>query len=699
MGIFTKAIHGHDHHDHNPDRELGHSMSYDLIQGVFYRGAGLGDDYENVYEFVRPLAERFSRIQPYAIDANGKPVENVPAVNALYRPNQTMSYTQFFDALMTGIKTQPEVYILVWHRKGRDLIPGGKITKDNIAGYTFLQGVSKINTLGVITYQVSNSKGEVKTYTKDELIILSDSRNPGDVSQGYSPLRAVKKWITVDDYIVSYQQGFFRNGAVPTGSFDIAANSVQDFKDIKARMQEAHRGASQNNNITYSYTPIDANGKKQDSQIKWTPFSVQNKDMELGVLTENIQKRKESVYGVPGVIRGVDDSANYATAQVMERSFVVNKLDPATHNIWSSWTHELNRITGGLGVAITYDLDIPAVADEEKVQAETKTLEFKLITDALAAGWSLDSAIDALDLSNRYKLLKTGSGAPKIENDKPQVDDGTSDDDSPDENGAAKGIKSFLASKAVGEAPRRQQEAKLSDIIRDSMNRQVALAVSETKAFGDAPEEEIERFVNEMMIVIASGMALSGEIEHALGIELLRQAGISTTNVGNYALSPETIDDYRVYLQSVGRKYTEETAQVIRAVLDKGNVDGLTLAELKRELESIMGTANTEYRIHRLAVTETNRSMNLSSIDSMKKIAEETGISVEKGFQHEGGDTPCEFCQTILSTWIPIDELLLPLGSILVGADGGIMINEFADNDGWDVHPLGHCVPVYRIVR
>lgn len=91
--------------------------------------------------------------------------------------------------------------------------------------------------------------------------------------------------------------------------------------------------------------------------------------------------------------------------------------------------------------------------------------------------------------------------------------------------------------------------------------------------------------------------------------------------------------------------------------------------------------------------------MNLSSIDSMKKIAEETGIQIEKGFQHEGGDTPCEFCQTILSTWIPVDELLLPLGSILVGADGGIMINDFADNDGWDVHPLGHCVPVYRVVR
>lgn len=695
MGVFTKAIKGHSHHDHNPDRDLGHSMSYDLIQGVFYRGAGLGDDYENVYEFVRPLAERFSRIQPYAIDKNGKPVEDVPAVNALYRPNQGMSYTQFFDALMTGIKTQPEVYVLVWHRKGRQLFPGGKITPENIAGYTFLQGVSKINTLGVITYQVSNSKGEVVTYTKDELIILSDSRNPGDVSQGYSPLKAVKKWITVDDYIVAYQQGFFRNGAVPTGVFDITAPSVQDFKDIKARMQEAHRGATQNNNVTYSYNPIDANGKVLNSQIKWTPFSVQNKDMELGTLTDNIQKRKESVYGVPGVIRGVDDSANYATAQVMERSFVVNKLDPATHNIWSSWTHELNRITGGLGVAITYDLEIPAVADEEKVQAETKTLEFKLISDALAAGWSLDSAIDALDLSNRYKLLKTGSGTPVIQNDKPQVDDGTDADDSPDDNEAAKstGLK---ATKVLTEEESEEVFDGVEEVARKHMLLQIERSISFTKAAGDATQEMIDAFGDDLLTVLVVSMVASGEIEYALGLSILQSAGLSTTELAGYVTRPEAVNAYRTYLQDVAESYSHDTAESIRRVLDQANIEGLSAAELRTNLRNIMDT--DEYRVVRLARTETNYSQQMGGLEGMRQIQDESGVTLRKVWNTSRADA-CEYCRALNGTSIGLDDPFVKLDETVTGVDGGVLLNDWRIREETTLHPNCSCYLTYQVVR
>lgn len=694
MGVFSKAIKGHNHNDASNTRELGHSMSYDLIQGVFYRGAGLGDDYENVYEFVRPLAERFSRIQPYAIDSNGKPVQDVPAVNALYRPNKNMSYTQFFDALMTGIKTQPEIYILVWHRKGRQLFKGGKITRDNIAGYTFLQGVSKINTNGVITYQITNGQGELENYTTDEVIVLSDSRNPANISVGYSPMKAVQKWITVDDYIVAYQQGFFANGAVPTGVFDITANTPQDFKDIKARMQEAHRGASQNNNVTYSYNPVDANGKVLNSQIKWTPYSVQNKDMELGVLTENIQKRKESVYGVPGVIRGVDDSANYATAQVMERSFVVNKLDPSTHNIWSTWTHELNRITGGLGVAITYDLEIPAVADEEKVQAETKTLEFKLITDALTAGWSLDSAIDALELSNRYKLLKTGSGAPKITNDQPLVDDGTSDDDSPDENGGSKSTNP-KATKVLSVQEAEEVFEGVDDVARKHMLLQIDRAISFTKEFGDATQEMIDSFADDLLTVLIASMVASGEIEYAAGVSLLRNAGINP-DLSGYSTRPEAVNSYRIYLRDVAESYSHDTALSIRRVLEQGNEDAITAQELRTNLRRIMDT--DEYRVVRLARTETNYSQQMGSLEGMRQIEDEAGVTLRKVWNTSSSD-PCQFCAAMAGTSIGLDEPFVKLDETVVGVDGGTFLNDWRIREETTLHSNCNCFITYTVVR
>lgn len=696
MGIFTKAIHGHDHHDASNTEALGHSLSYDLIQGVFYRGAGLGDDYENVYEFVRPIAERFSRIMPYAIDANGKTVEDAPAVNALYRPNKQMSYTQFFDALMTGIKTQPEIYILVWHKKGNQLFKGGRITKDNIAGYTFLQGVSKINTNGVITYQITNGRGELENYTTDEVIVLSDSRNPSNINVGYSPLKAVQKWITVDDYIVAYQQGFFRNGAVPTGVFDITAPSVQDFKDIKARMQEAHRGASQNNNVTYSYNPIDATGKVLNSQIKWTPFSVQNKDMELGVLTENIQKRKESVYGVPGVIRGVDDSANYATAQVMERSFVVNKLDPATHNIWSTWTHELNRITGGLDIAITYDLDIPAVADEEKVMAETKTLEAQLITSLTAQGYSLDTIVDAFELSNGYKTLKIGSQQAVIQNDKPQVDEGNEVENSPDPTQGGSKSTNPKAVKVLSPQEAEEVFDSVEDVARKHMLIQVESAIADTKEFGDPTEEMVNSFAYDLLTVLVASMIASGEIEYATGVTLLSNAGIPTGELVGFSTRPQAVNAYRTYLQDVAESYSHDTALSIRRVLEQSNTEEQPVAELRRRLRDIMNT--DEYRVVRLARTETNYSQQMGSLEGMRQIEDEVGVTLRKVWNTSGAD-PCEYCRSLNGTSIGLDEPFVRLDETVVGVDGGFLLNDWRIREETTLHPNCSCYLTYQVVR
>src|SRR5690606_9157625 len=107
------------------------------------------------------------------------------------------------------------------------------------------------------------------------------------------------------------------------------------------------------------------------------------------------------------------------------KNFLERAVDPLALSIYTQITHELNRITGGLGVAITYKLEIPTIADEEKVEAERKNIEVSALTKLLDKGYSLDSAVDALQLSNSYKLLKEGSAnTATIDNDKPDVDDG-----------------------------------------------------------------------------------------------------------------------------------------------------------------------------------------------------------------------------------------------------------------------------------
>ncbi len=178
--------------------------------------------------------------------------------------------------------------------------------------------------------------------------------------------------------------------------------------------------------------PIDSQGKLAPAQIEYVPFAQSNKEIDFEPLLKHVDNRLSESYGVSSIIKGVDSSAKYSNAEVSEAGFAKRAVKPLPLRIYSQITHELNRITGGLGVAITFKYDIPAVSDAELVKAKTKTEEVNMIKELTELGYSLDSAVDALQLSQSYKLLKIGNGAAVIDNDKPEVDEGNEVDSSPD---------------------------------------------------------------------------------------------------------------------------------------------------------------------------------------------------------------------------------------------------------------------------
>src|SRR5690606_7443912 len=132
---------------------------------------------------------------------------------------------------------------LVWRTEGREVKPGGDITPENLAEFTFLENpvVNLVDNKKIYTY-----KGN--TYTEDEVIELKDI-NPYNLHKGFSPAKAASKWATIDDYIAAYQTGFFRNGAVPAGQFIITASTPKEFNDEVDKLEAKHKGAGKNNNI------------------------------------------------------------------------------------------------------------------------------------------------------------------------------------------------------------------------------------------------------------------------------------------------------------------------------------------------------------------------------------------------------------------------------------------------------------------
>lgn len=655
------------------------------------------DNYENGYSSVRAIANRFMTLRPYAIDANGKPMDRANLIDVLARPNQAMSGVDFRDALAVMSMVHDKVYLLVYERRGSEIIPATEnVREDRIAGFNFLENVQEEYFDGQIQYRVN-----VKTQTGStsqifypyQVIVIQDV-NPDNLSGGYSPARAAARWTRIDDYIADYQSGFFENGAVPSGQFVITAPTSQDFEDIVDGLKSKHQGAGKNNNIVYTYQPIDpGTGKAAQATITWVPFNTSNKDMSLDTLFEQANKKIDSVYGVSAFIRAIDEAPNFATAQVIERNFVENTVRPFAIKKWGRFQHELNRITGGLNYGISFKLDTPHIADEEKAEAETNNIRVTTLNALITTGFTLDSAINALQLPNNWKLLEMGDNMnTTIENDKEEVDEGNEADDAP----AAPQVHTHSIVNQLADESKENFALRIEATARDLMTAQIESTIKglDAQNAGDATEEELAKFIADMMIIISEIMLIEGISQYEAGKLLLLESGINTAGQ-SYKLSEEALNRYRAYLKNVGDSYSLDTKKAIQATLDLANTEGLPRVELEKKLRNIMQT--DDYRITRLGVSETNRSQQMGSLEAMNTIADENDITMAK-IWNTSSTKPCPYCQSLDGTQVGITENFVDKGANIEGTDGSLYLNDFVDMEVSQVHPNDRCYLTYKVL-
>ncbi len=87
--------------------------------------------------------------------------------------------------------------------------------------------------------------------------------------------------------------------------FIITAPTPTEYEDIVRGIKARHQGADKNNNVIFSHAPLDpSTNKPVQASITWVPFNVTNKDLELGVLFDNTNKKIDSSFAVPAVMRG-----------------------------------------------------------------------------------------------------------------------------------------------------------------------------------------------------------------------------------------------------------------------------------------------------------------------------------------------------------------------------------------------------------
>lgn len=643
------------------------------------------DTFASAFPSVRPITDEAMQVVPYAVDEKGERLKVTPQpLNALAHPNKMDSAALFRKKLFTSMLTNRNTYVLIWRSEGGNAYPGGTITPNNIIGYTFLEGYSIVLEDGVIKYK----QGE-RVFTENEVMVFPGGVDGYNLNAGYSATTGALQWLQLDDYIADYNKGMFANGAIPAGQFIITAKSPQDFKDIKSGMERMHKGAGKNNNVMYTYQPVGVDGKPAQAQIQWIPFALNNRDMAIDIIFEQVNKRVDQAYGVPGVVKGHDESANYATAEVADRNFAKYTVKPLLTLFYSQLTHELNRITGGLGWAVQYTYEIPAISDAEKVKAEVKTLNMGIVTTMLDRGYQLDNIVAAFDLPD---VLNKLGDAVVADDDEVEVDTGDEVSSAPDQAT----MRSSERTNPKAAAKIKSDKQKMTEVAEQYLQALIDKAIKELDETVQNAEQDDpqETFVNEMMIVAVAIMIDRGEIQYAEGRTILTKAGLDTSNLTKFVLSDDARTAYKNYLQKVGSSYGDDTAESIRKVLADGQERGLSNAEIKKNLKGIMNTDS--WRVDRLVNTELNKQGATGGLEGMKQITAQTGVEFEKSLEHTG--TPqCEYCKASEGKWYKAEDVIVPVDGHFTGVDGGMLVNKFADYTCGGLHVNCKGRTIYRV--
>ena len=674
------------------------------------------DDYRANFAAVRSIVERAS-VVPYAIDAKGErlPDSQQPAaLRKLFEPNDAMSFYDFIDYLLSSILTQPRVLVRInWS--------GTRHTSKNIAGYTFLPvAARRISTASGDVYQYTKRDGGVDTVSVSDVMTFYYSQSTDAYGRGISPAQASKKWATITDYIADYQAGFFKNGARPDGMFIITANSHEQYKKAVDELEKVHRrGAAGHFNYQYSYNPTDENGKPlAAASVEYRSYGSVNKDLALADLLKNAQDKTDSVYGVPAIARGNDSTATYSNAQVSDRILAI-KIEYLLRRVWQRFWHELNRCTvDTLDWAIAFDYEVPALADSDKVRAETAAAYASTLMQLVNAGASVADAAKALGLGEDWQALTLSA---------PQAAQGA--ENAKTVNNAVEALK--VASERLEQAGYKIN-ASVADTVakaNEKLERLAGLYHCETPAKSNAdgtdaePEadpvdekhgaavrklvkiinandrriidkaapdyaaneyqptdDEVQEF-NDQLAELLEPIAIEKQGDVIAAI--LKDIGLKAPDH-----TPTAMDDPKWWerLKKVASGHDKFVAEQVEQVLASAEADGLDYNETRKRLDGIVNSDRAKL----MARNEIVNSERFGSLQATRALAEANGLKAYKVWQCVGDKRTCKYCRAMDGKSVPLDDAWAKVGD-KIDADGDSLAIDWTDLNVPNAHANCRC--------
>ena len=190
-----------------------------------------------------------------------------------------------------------------------------------------------------------------------------------------------------------------------------------------------------------------------------------------------------------------------------------------------------------------------------------------------------------------------------------------------------------------------------------------------------------------MFETIVATMVLTGGAQLENGRIMLTREGVDVPTTMTYSITPQLSEKYHAFLKNVAQSFNTGTADSIRRILDMADTLNYNEQDLADSLRGIMNT--DEWRVQRLARSETHRSNGLASLDSMTQLQTETGVELEKTWHiNPFTSNHCPECEAL-------DGKTLGLTTPFISeAD-----NEWADIESADAHPNCGCYMSYQVAK
>lgn len=634
-------------------RAKAQEVSQEIVGQI--RLSPLCSDYENLFAQVRPLINEMILVRPFGVGRNGArlPMRNTPELAVLNDPNEQMSWADFADLMFATFLTEDELNIHCHHKNGR------------IYGYSVIPKGSKYYVAGEPRWQIMKLDGEIETIGRDEVATIYFSRSPEDPYKGVSPATASRIAAQLDDLAFQYEKAYFENGAIPATLTFITASTRDKYEQKREELEQGLKGAKNRNKTVFLWRAYQPLTDETKDEVEVKTIQAPNNTLAIKDIVSIINDRLNKAVGVSNFILGDDSSAKYDNAELSDHQFTKRRVFPALTSFWAQFQHELDRITGGLGYGIQFEMVIPELTARAATKSETAQRNVESLLSLIQAGATPQAALDALELDDNWATAaRTIYANAVLVRTQAQIET-TSNTDQNDQSIKKKiDVKPCTCCQHEDDAFKQftKAEKRAKSIFELLMSLARAIAYEQKGITADDIADEIAEILREE--------ALLGSEEAVEALERLIEDGdvhqaLIELETSGVKLSDDVAKQLHIRTNNIVKDFESQVKEIVRATLEGSEF--LSAKEIEERLAQVL----PQGRAATIARNETMAAFRLGRMQETEALAQQYDLKIRITWVATVDDRTCDTCaamngQTTMLGDKFADSVALPDGTVLM---------------------------------